>query len=105
MDRLPFDKPGNFRKGNIHTHSTASDGTLPPEEVCRRYREAGYDFLAITYHFLEQFDYRVPTLQRIVGHLGVSRGIVGDCSCWPFRWGVDGIILHVERHRPTASPA
>ena len=57
MDRLPFDKPGTFRKGNIHTHSTASDGTLPPEEVCRRYHEAGYDFLAITYHFLEQFDY------------------------------------------------
>ena len=59
MDRLPFDKPGKFRKGNIHTHSTCSDGTLPPGEVCRRYREAGYHFLAITDHFLEQFGYPI----------------------------------------------
>ena len=53
MKRLPFGKPGTFRKGNIHTHSTASDGELEPEEVCRRYREGGYNFLAITDHFLE----------------------------------------------------
>ena len=59
MKRLPFDKPGSFRKGNIHTHSTASDGELTPDEVCRRYREAGYDFLAITDHFLEQFNYPI----------------------------------------------
>ena len=59
MKRLPFDKPGSFRKGNIHTHSTASDGELTPEEVCRRYREAGYDFLAITDHFLKPFNYPI----------------------------------------------
>ena len=59
MDRLPFDKPGKFWKGNIHTHSTRSDGALPPEEVCRRYREAGYHFLSITDHFLEQYGYPV----------------------------------------------
>ena len=59
MDRLPFDKPGKFWKGNIHTHSTRSDGALPPGEVCRRYREAGYHFLSITDHFLEQYGYPI----------------------------------------------
>jgi hypothetical protein len=37
-------------RGNLHTHTTLSDGTLTPEEVARRYREAGYDFLAFTDH-------------------------------------------------------
>jgi hypothetical protein len=59
MNNLPFDKPGKFWRGNLHTHSTASDGTLSPEEVCRTYREAEYDFLALTDHFMQQFDYPV----------------------------------------------
>ena len=28
MHALPFDKPGRFWKGNLHTHSTLSDGAL-----------------------------------------------------------------------------
>lgn len=57
MKHLPFDKPGTFFRGNLHTHSTMSDGTLTPEEVCTRYREAGYDFLALTDHFKKVFNY------------------------------------------------
>jgi hypothetical protein len=30
MHALPFDKPGRFYRGNLHTHSTRSDGTMPP---------------------------------------------------------------------------
>ncbi|WMT90453.1 PHP domain-containing protein [Pelagibacterium sp. H642] len=52
-----FSAPGRFFKGNLHTHSDRSDGALSPEEVCRRYRAAGYDFLAITDHFLRQYDF------------------------------------------------
>ncbi len=37
-------------KGNLHTHTTFSDGLLPVEEVVRRYRDLRYDFLAITDH-------------------------------------------------------
>jgi len=48
---LPFEKPGRFYRGNIHCHSTPSDGTLSPEDVVAAYREQGYDFLAITDHF------------------------------------------------------
>jgi hypothetical protein len=54
-----FTAPGTFYRGNIHTHSTRSDGVLSPEEVCRRYRAEGYDFLALTDHFVGQFDYPI----------------------------------------------
>ncbi|MDD9910997.1 MAG: CehA/McbA family metallohydrolase [Ahrensia sp.] len=54
-----FDGPGRFYKGNLHTHSTRSDGVLDPQEVCRRYRERGYDFLALTDHFVGRFDYPI----------------------------------------------
>ena len=55
----PFDKPGRFWRGNLHTHSTNSDGRRSPEEVCRTYREAGYDFLALTDHFVENASWSV----------------------------------------------
>ncbi|MFC4030237.1 PHP domain-containing protein [Streptomyces polygonati] len=54
----PFDRPGRFWRGNLHTHSDRSDGALPPEEVTRRYREAGYDFLAVTDHFRAAYGFR-----------------------------------------------
>ncbi len=54
-----FTAPGRFWRGNLHTHSTRSDGVLPPEEVCRRYRAEGYDFLALTDHFVGLFGYPI----------------------------------------------
>ncbi len=56
---LPFSEPGTFYKGNLHTHCTASDGLLEAEEVVRRYRERGYDFIALSDHFLECYGYPV----------------------------------------------
>jgi hypothetical protein len=52
MRALPFAQPGRFYRGNLHTHSTRSDGTLEPEAVVGLYRDAGYDFLSLTDHFL-----------------------------------------------------
>lgn len=58
--QLPaFSAPGRFWRGNIHTHSTRSDGVLAPEEVCRRYRAEGYDFLALTDHFVGAYGYPI----------------------------------------------
>ena len=54
-----FTAPGRFWRGNLHTHSTRSDGVLPPEEVCRRYRAEGYDFMALTDHFVGAYGYPV----------------------------------------------
>lgn len=57
--QLPFAKPGRFYKGNLHTHSTRSDGRLSPEAVCAFYRRMGYDFLSLTDHFLKQFGWPI----------------------------------------------
>lgn len=59
MTKNLFDKPGRFYRGNLHTHSDRSDGALPAEEVCRRYRENGYDFIAMTDHLIGKYDYQI----------------------------------------------
>ncbi|WP_395294671.1 CehA/McbA family metallohydrolase [Kitasatospora hibisci] len=51
MTEPPFNQPGRFWRGNLHTHSNHSDGALSPEKTVAHYRAAGYDFLAITDHF------------------------------------------------------
>jgi hypothetical protein len=66
---LPFERPGRFWRGNLHTHSDGSDGALPPAEVARIYREAGYDFLAITDHFRPEYGFPLTDTRalRIAG--------------------------------------
>ncbi|MEL6169213.1 MAG: CehA/McbA family metallohydrolase [Pseudomonadota bacterium] len=54
-----FTAPGRFWRGNLHTHSNVSDGALDPEEVCRRYRDEGYDFIALTDHFIGPYGYPI----------------------------------------------
>jgi predicted metal-dependent phosphoesterase TrpH len=54
-----FQRRGRFYRGNLHTHSNISDGALTPEAVCAHYREAGYDFLALTDHFLPEYGFPV----------------------------------------------
>ncbi|WP_114286712.1 PHP domain-containing protein [Candidatus Halocynthiibacter alkanivorans] len=54
-----FTDAGKFYRGNLHTHSTMSDGSLDPEEVCRRYQAEGYDFIALTDHFVGLFNYPI----------------------------------------------
>ena len=45
-----FEKKGTFLKGNLHCHTTLSDGKSSPEATAIHYRNAGFDFLAITDH-------------------------------------------------------
>jgi len=40
----------NWYKGNLHAHTTESDGDAPPEQVAAWYAGHGYDFLAISDH-------------------------------------------------------
>ena len=79
-----FAAPGRFWKGNIHTHSTASDGVRTPEAVCDTYREAGYDFLALTDHFMEKFGFPIVDTR-------------------PFRRPGFTTILGAELHAPATS--
>lgn len=59
MTNAMFAAPGRFYRGNLHTHSNLSDGCLDPAEVCRRYKAEGYDFIALTDHFIGQYGYPI----------------------------------------------
>ncbi len=52
LRQAAFEKKGKFLKGNLHCHTTLSDGKGTPEAVALHYKNAGYDFLAITDHRL-----------------------------------------------------
>jgi hypothetical protein len=59
MSAEAFSAPGQFYRGNLHTHSTLSDGMLDAGEVCRRYRERGYDFICLSDHFISDYNYPI----------------------------------------------
>lgn len=84
MTSNPFAQPGRFHKGNLHTHSTTSDGVLPAEEVCRRYRERGYHFICLSDHFLPAYGFPVTDTR-------------------PFRSDGFTTILGAEVHVPSTS--
>ena len=84
LDNLPFAKTGHWYRGNLHTHSTASDGRKTPAEVCAFYRAQGYDFISLTDHFLET--YRFP---------------ITDTT--PYRGDGFTTILGAELHAPATS--
>ncbi|WP_437575351.1 PHP domain-containing protein [Sorangium sp. So ce887] len=51
--RLRFEKALDvqvFQRGNLHTHTSLSDGDSEPREVVRWYRDNGYAFVALTDH-------------------------------------------------------
>lgn len=50
MKKILLTSQKNFFKGNMHCHSTFSDGKLTPEELKREYKANGYSFIAITDH-------------------------------------------------------
>ena len=51
MRRSVFsDLPGVWLKGNVHSHTTRSDGHLSPQQVVDAYRDHDYDWLVLTDH-------------------------------------------------------
>jgi len=46
----PFKAKGIWVKGNLHSHTTFSDGMLTPQQLVYLYERNGYDFIAITDH-------------------------------------------------------
>ena len=84
MQNLPFRLPGRWYRGNLHTHSTISDGDKTPAEVCTLYRERGYDFIGLTDLFTER--YQFPITDTV-----------------PFRTDGFTTILGAELHAPATS--
>lgn len=48
-----YDTSGNWYKGNVHLHSTYSDGGKTPTELAELYAQAGYSFLSLADHWVE----------------------------------------------------
>ena len=89
-----FDENKPFYKGNLHMHTTGSDGRCTPEEAISLYKAAGYDFIAVTDHWKRtvedgyhegmlllpgiELDYTLPDeVIHIVG-VGVGEEILGE---------------------------
>jgi hypothetical protein len=43
-------KPQGWYKGQLHCHTASSDGALPVSQAIQMYRDAGYDFVAVSDH-------------------------------------------------------
>ena len=54
-----FASPGQWFRGNLHTHSDRSDGVASPEQLIAEYRAAGYDILVLTDHFESRWGWTV----------------------------------------------
>lgn len=50
MKHSYFQTGGVWLKGNLHSHTTVSDGVYEPAEMAMEYRAHGYDFISMTDH-------------------------------------------------------
>ncbi|MBQ6805682.1 MAG: PHP domain-containing protein [Clostridia bacterium] len=91
MKKSLFPDEGHFYRGNLHAHTTCSDGELTPEETVEAYRHHGYDFTAVTdhnkwgdYRHLGDEDFLVlPGVEMDTVYEGAVHHIVGigrDCA-------------------------
>ena len=64
-DLAPFSLPGRFWRGNLHTHSTLSDGAREPDQVIEAYKAAGYDFMMLSDHFLGRFSWPIADTRKL----------------------------------------
>ena len=72
---------------DLHCHSTASDGTLPPREVVFRAHEQGVKVLALTDHDTIE---GLPEAQQAAGEVGIQLITGIELSCL---WG--GATIHI----------
>lgn len=55
-----FEGKGTFLKGNLHVHTTRSDGDAKPDVTIRQYGMMGFDFLALTDHRIYNYENFAP---------------------------------------------
>jgi hypothetical protein len=61
----PFSLPGRFWRGNLHTHSNLSDGALEPPRVVEAYKNAGYDFMMLSDHFMRHYNWPIADTRAL----------------------------------------
>jgi DNA polymerase (family 10) len=62
-------------RGDLHTHTTASDGTASIEEMAQAAIERGYEFLAITDHSKAQAIANGLSVERLLAHIKEIRKV------------------------------
>lgn len=69
MKRSYFPEEGMWLKGNLHSHTTVSDGVSTPSDIVNAYESAGYDFFSMTDHniFLRHDEFSDRNLLLLTG--------------------------------------
>lgn len=88
-----FGKGHNWYKGNLHMHTTASDGKRSEFSALRTYQQKGYDFVAVT-------DHRIVSHNGFFKNMYVISGVEYDLdyhgACWHIL-GIGCIGHHVDK--------
>jgi hypothetical protein len=63
-DISPFSLKGRFWRGNLHTHSNLSDGALPLDSAVAAYKDAGYDFVQMSEHFIGHYQWPMADTRK-----------------------------------------
>ncbi len=93
MILLDASKP--YFKGNLHTHSTCSDGRLSPEAVMAQYAANGYDFLALTDHWHVGGERKYNSMLVLTGveyDFTFATQVLHLVGLFPNRESADGIV-------------
>ncbi|MGH7393461.1 MAG: PHP domain-containing protein [Candidatus Rokuibacteriota bacterium] len=70
-------------RGNLHAHTTFSDGVLAPHRLVEEYERLGYDFLAITDHDDLVAESYWRALERLAPRLVLFHGIELSWQAFP----------------------
>ena len=80
--RNPYRSYPNWYKGQLHAHTTNSDGRTPPAVLVGKYLADGCSWVQISDHDVITSDDRSPDGKQIVRLLGHERGTLeGDIIC------------------------
>jgi hypothetical protein len=93
----PFAIEGAWRRGNTHSHTTASDGALSVAELAGWYEENDYDFLVVTDHDV------VADVSEYFGPLLVIPG-AEIVVCWEGTFGAEICSLGIDEVRRKGVP-
>lgn len=77
MKHSTFPGDGVWLKGNLHSHSTVSDGVFEPAELAELYTGQGYDFLSMTDHNVYVSHRELPE-ERLILLTGLEHDIEYD---------------------------
>jgi len=93
MKLEPFGLGYSLYRGNLHGHSTHSDGLLSPEAVVDKYADLGYDFTCLSDHLW--IDDRFAATSVFDGHALDRKGFItlhsAELHCFGKTYDQDGL--------------